>query len=87
MPSPHAAGRNGSAFMDNESEGFDRGASSSSLARVGGLEAKPEPAAYRFEDIGYEAADPALQTSLWHESMTALCAGPDRRRGSRMPPW
>jgi hypothetical protein len=68
--------------MDNELEAFDREASGSSLARFGGLEAKPEPATYRFEDIGYEAADPALQIALRHEAMKALCAGPDRRRGS-----
>jgi hypothetical protein len=69
----------GGAFMDNDLQCFDRrGASTSSLARFGGVEEKPVPAACPFEGIGCAAADPSLQISLRHEPKAALCAGPDR---------
>jgi len=60
--------------MDNDSECFDHGASASPATRFGGVGPRPEPASYRFEDIGYEAADPSLQAALWCEPKQALPA-------------
>jgi hypothetical protein len=65
--------------MDNDSECFEHGVSAAPATRFGGVRPQPEPAGYRFEDIGYEAADPSLQALLWHEPKQALPAGPDGR--------
>jgi hypothetical protein len=65
--------------MDNDSSCFDHGVPTSSSAGFAGVDLQPALASDFFADIGYESADPSLQSPLWCAVTQALLAKPDAR--------
>jgi len=60
--------------MDNDSQSFDHAVPAPPSAGSRGFGLPLGPALDFFADIGYEAADPSLQSPLWREAMHALPA-------------
>ena len=65
--------------MSNDAESFDYDAPASPAEASIGFDLAPDAGAEVFADIGYEAADPSLQPSLWHAAMQGLATALDRR--------
>jgi len=55
--------------MSNESEHFGPAAPASAGAAFAGSEQPFDAGEDDFANIGYEAADPSLQSPVWHETM------------------
>jgi hypothetical protein len=65
--------------MGSDSERFDAAPQPLSAGSSSSAEGQPDAVTDPFAAIGYEAADPSLQSALWRETMQSL----PNQRGSR----